>query len=852
MINRLRGLFQRYARTHRYIEGPGFSLSADAADDGGPVQGHVDRVTLAGSQVTFTGWSTADRVLLVSAEGQSVTRPNIPRQDVAKAIDVPPRVGFEISQNYGDGRFSLTTDLGGVTRRHDVAPIPVAMLRRNRRRLARRFIWTLLRLSPQIFSAMTKGDPAARAAVKSGLGLSTVLEAGPMETQLFADPKDDISWPDPVPVTLVLPVYNAFDLLPRVLQRVLDNTDLPWRLIVIEDCSSDEQVRPWLTQWVAEQEAQTPGRIELILNESNKGFIGSVNTALRRAIEIGNHVVLLNSDAFVPPAWASRLLRPMQMHDDVASVTPMSNDAEIFSVPSICQRTPLTQGQCDVIDATAQAFHPEATLSICPTGVGFCMALSIDYLRKVPELDTVFGRGYGEEVDWCQKARALGGRHLGLPGLFVEHRGGESFGSAEKLKLVAQNNDRIAQRYPDYDAEVQQFIAADPLITARVALAVSWAASRNPGAMIPIYMAHSLGGGAEHYLASRIERDLEATGTPAIVLRVGGGMGRWQLEVVSEQGSVAGCTDDFAFVEKLLAPLERRRIVYSCGVGDPDPVGLPEHLLRLKRGDGDRIEVLVHDFFMLSPSYTLLDENGVYRGPIPGAGPKGDKAHSTIRPDGTLVSLSDWRAAWRPLLEAADKLVVFSDDSRKQVLAAFPALAKQVVVRPHALLADVPRLTRPEGRARVVAVLGNIGYQKGAAVVADLGQLLEKLPDHGPDGAAPLKLVMIGNVDPAYMPPASVPVHGNYRLEDLPGLVERYGITDWLVPSVWPETFSYTTHEALATGMPVYAFDIGAQGDAIKKAENGRLIRFAPDGNLAQNVLNSLTKENEQAEDEQA
>ena len=46
--------------------------------------------------------------------------------------------------------------------------------------------------------------------------------------------------------------------------------------------------------------------------------------------------------------------------------------------------------------------------------------------------------------------------------------------------------------------------------------------------------------------------------------------------------------------------------------------------------------------------------------------------------------------------------------------------------------------------------------------------------------------------------------------------------------------------------------DIGAQGDAIKKAENGRLIRFAPDGNLAQNVLNSLTKENEQAEHEQA
>ncbi|MCA0873499.1 glycosyltransferase [Seohaeicola saemankumensis] len=837
MINRLRGLFQRYARTHRYIEAPGFDLSDSASGNGG--QGYVDRVVLAGSRVTFVGWSTADRILLTGAEGQSVTRPAIPRQDVAAAVGVPPRVGFEISQNYGDGRFSLSTDVGGVTRRHDVAPIPVKMLRRNRRRLATRFLWTLLRLGPQIVRAMAQGDPAARAAVKSALGLQTVPEAGPMETQLFAADGDVIAWPDPEPITLILPVYNAFDLLPRVLQRVLDNTDLPWRMIVVEDCSSDPEVRPWLTQWVAAQEAQTPGRIELILNQSNKGFIGSVNSALARSLEIGNHVVLLNSDAFVPPGWASRLLRPMRVHADVATVTPMSNDAEIFSVPAICQRMPLQLGQCDAIDAVAKRFHPEATLSVCPTGVGFCMALNIDYLRKIPQLDPIFGRGYGEEVDWCQKARALGGRHLGLPGLFVEHRGGESFGSEEKLKLVAQNNERIAQRYPDYDTEVQQFVAADPLVTARVALAVAWAASRSPEAEIPIYLAHSLGGGAEHYLADRIERDLEATGRPAIVLRVGGGSARWQVEVISEQGSVAGTTDDFAFVEKLLAPLARRRIVYSCGVGDPDPVSLPKHLLRLKRGPQDRIEVLVHDFFMLSPSYTLLDDDGAYRGPV--SDNRADKAHTVMRPEGALVSLAGWRVEWGALLGTADEVVVFSEDSRAQMLAVFPGLEPQIVLRPHDLLVKVPEISRPAGAARVVAVLGNIGYQKGAAVVAELGRMLEQQPEPG------IKLVLIGNVDPAYMPPASVPVHGNYRLQDLPGLVARYGITDWLVPSVWPETFSYTTHEALATGLPVYAFDIGAQGDAVEKARNGRLIRFSADGNLARNVLNRLAQDDEQA-----
>jgi hypothetical protein len=98
------------------------------------------------------------------------------------------------------------------------------------------------------------------------------------------------------------------------------------------------------------------------------------------------------------------------------------------------------------------------------------MAMNIEFLRKLPELDTIFGRGYGEEVDWCQRARQKGGRHLGVGGLFVEHRGGTSFGSAEKLKLIRKNNQTIARRYPRYDGEVQDFIQVDPLNTPRLAL----------------------------------------------------------------------------------------------------------------------------------------------------------------------------------------------------------------------------------------------------------------------------------------------------------------------------------------------------------------------------------------------
>ena len=55
-------------------------------------------------------------------------------------------------------------------------------------------------------------------------------------------------------------------------------------------------------------------------------------------------------------------------------------------------------------------------------------------------------------------------------------------------------------------------------------------------------------------------------------------------------------------------------------------------------------------------------------------------------------------------------------------------------------------------------------------------------------------------------------------MAEIPALVARYGITCWLIPSVCPETFSFTTHEALATGLPVLCLDLGGQADAVRAA----------------------------------
>jgi len=91
-------------------------------------------------------------------------------------------------------------------------------------------------------------------------------------------------------------------------------------------------------------------------------------------------------------------------------------------------------------------------------------------LDAVGMLDgTALIRGYGEEVDWCMRARAAGWRHLQATGVFVAHEGTVSF-RAEKTLRVAQNRSHLVARYPSYYPEFVAFRRDDPLASARTTL----------------------------------------------------------------------------------------------------------------------------------------------------------------------------------------------------------------------------------------------------------------------------------------------------------------------------------------------------------------------------------------------
>ena len=829
-----------YRQHHLNVVLPGCRLR----DAKGRTVGYLEDVRLKEGRLYLRGWTLAQGISFRLGRSHVLRAPQEERDDVAKAFGCRRQVGFQASLPFDEGPLLLDLDLEGqaVPILHNLKA--ARALRRAGWRMDLALVRDVVPLLPTILRGILREDPDLPRQVKSALRLgpkeaAATLDAGFMARSVPAQAPQHRT---PPRITIILPVYNALDLLPETLARLAAHTDLPCDLIVIEDSSSDPKVRPWLRDWVAR--CTGPIHVELIENAQNLGFIGTVNRGFDRLRERSGSdphagpVILLNSDAMVPAGWASRLIQPL--HDPVvASATPLSNDAEIFNAPIPCHAVTLLPGQVDHIDAVLRDQIAANAPQVCaPTGVGFCIALGRDWLDRLGGFDPAFGRGYGEEVDWCRRAAALGGKHVAVTNLFVEHRGGASFG-AEKRALIQNNNALISARYPGYDRLVHDFIRSDPLITPRLQAALAWADSLDLPEGVPVFIAHSMGGGAEQYLQQQVR-----AAKVSVALRFGG-PDRCRIELDCPSGRLTANTEDLALVVRLLSRVSRRRVLYSCAVGDPDLREIPAFLIDLAQG-GAALEILFHDYLPISPSYNLLDRDGVYRGvPQPD---HADPTHSYRRADGTVVPLRSWQDSWAAALQVAQRLVVFSASSARIVAEAFPAAADKIDIVPHRPAQLVPPVTPPQTGRTVIGVLGAIGPQKGAAVVSEVSRALK--------GRADFDLVVIGRIAPGYPLDPKVPVHGLYAIEDIPQLVARYGITHWLIPSIWPETFSYTVHECLATGLPTLAFDLGAQGDAVRAAANGIVLPWTPGlqkpADLAQSVIAKLCPPAHRAEHERS
>jgi glycosyltransferase involved in cell wall biosynthesis len=276
----------------------------------------------------------------------------------------------------------------------------------------------------------------------------------------------------------------------------------------------------------------------------------------------------------------------------------------------------------------------------------------------------------------------------------------------------------------------------------------------------------------------------------------------------------------FAALESVLERFPTAELFVNSPVSFDEPLLLADWLANMKSEYPQaKLIVTTHDYLCACPSFVLLDADGKFCGI-----PEISQCDACLRRhEASFVALSPptkmgaWRALWGRCLAAADEVRCFSEASRTLLLRAYPRLepAKATVV-PHTMDFTPTRRPRVDPTAPlVVGVIGEISPQKGAHVIEEIIDRIER-------DSLDVRVVVIGVLHSRRKSPR-LRVTGAYQRDELAGLIESNAVNVLLFPSVWPETFSYVVGEAMALGMPIVAFDLGAPAERLRSYPLARL-----------------------------
>ncbi|MEQ5833683.1 glycosyltransferase [Marinobacter sp. NFXS9] len=601
------------------------------------------------------------------------------------------------------------------------------------------------------------------------------------------------------PVDVIIPVYGGFEETREAIVSAAGSIDTAWaRLVVINDCSPEPEITDWL------RKSQAEYGYELLENERNLGFVGTVNKGmtLRREAD----VLLLNSDVEVANDWLERLQDCAYSRENVASVTATANNATICSFPVFCEDNDLPAGfDVGSLDAVFRKAVPANMAVEIPSGVGCCMYMRRACMDEIGLFDeTAYGRGYGEENDWCQSAIKSGWHNLHALNVFVYHKGAVSF-AEESNPRKEENLRTLLKRFPSYNADVQDFISRDPARLYRVAVSVAMLGeSRLPKVLL---LAHGMGGGVYTHLRELIR---EHPGIHYLLIEpvTGGGI---RLHLAPEKFQMYL---DFNMDEGYPQLLDLLR---ASGVGHVHvhhTMGLPTRLWGLARDLETTLDYTLHDYAVINGNPSLLDSNGRFVGDLQDR----DQLCAARCPLPPGVDAKQWRENQLFLLEQARYLICPSDDMYRRLrsVSEFSHLTSWVVTHhmdARGLQSVRVKACEPQGQLRVL-VLGALSPEKGADILEGVARATAKLD---------LDFHLLGYAYRAL--DRKIKVHGSYAEEDAIELISNIAPHVVWFPVRCAETYSYTLSLALQLGLPVVASKIGAFPERL--AGRGATVLFS-------------------------
>ncbi|HZL08154.1 MAG TPA: glycosyltransferase family 2 protein [Candidatus Dormibacteraeota bacterium] len=224
-------------------------------------------------------------------------------------------------------------------------------------------------------------------------------------------------------IAVVVPNWNGKDKLKACLDSLRAQTR-PHQLIVVENGSTDGSL-----EYLREHYPDA----FLVINASNLGFAGGVNSGIKVAMEQGcDYVALFNNDAVAKPDWLERLADSLEANDRLGAATckllsadgqKIDSTGDYYTVWGLPYPRGRGESDIDKYDEQTDIFAASGGASL----------YRVKMLEEIGLFDEDFF-AYYEDVDLGFRAQLAGWKAAYVPGAVAYHQIGATSG---KLKGFA-------------------------------------------------------------------------------------------------------------------------------------------------------------------------------------------------------------------------------------------------------------------------------------------------------------------------------------------------------------------------------------------------------------------------------
>ena len=328
-----------------------------------------------------------------------------------------------------------------------------------------------------------------------------------------------------------------------------------------------------------------------------------------------------------------------------------------------------------------------------------------------------------------------------------------------------------------------------------------------------LVLSHNLGGGAIVFLQQYIEQygqdkrwfclTPDPAGTMAVQKYV-----IWAVNAPDEKYPVAFAA---AELSRAVQDLHIRSIFVNSLTGHPLPL-ISDWLLAIKIP----YTFFLHDYVCICPDL-MLDCRQRYCAQ--------NETHAFCRSrfrekNMASVSLQTYQQIFRQLLQQAEKVQAPTHYAAQIVQQTYPEVSIEVC--PHHLNLPLQRTFREEfakDEPLNIVFLGFMWKPKGAAYLLQLNEYIQARQ-------LPIQLTVLGKYVREGLPGSEDGIRflGAYDNQQISDLLRQQRTALVAALSDWPETYCYTASEAILSGYPVVAFNVGAHALRIQKNDCGWLI----------------------------